>query len=80
MLFALIFLSQLKVKSEAINKIMFVLLIIKGIINETRIFLITKFFLQPNFETRSRMRINLYIMGQPFRMYIIMSIHTEILS
>ena len=80
MLFALIFLSQLKVKTEAINKIMFVLLIIKGIINETRIFLITKFFLQPNFETRSRMRINLYIMGQPFRMYIIMSIHTEILS
>ena len=79
MLVVLIFLSQLKVKTEAINKIMLELLIVNGIIVAIRIFLIKKVLLQPNFETRSRLHINLYIMDYPFRMYIIISIHTDII-
>ena len=66
MLVVLIFLSQLKVKTEAINKIMLELLIVNGIIVAIRIFLIKKVSLQPNFETRSRLHIDLYIMGCPF--------------
>ena len=48
----LIFLSQLKVKTELISKIMLELLIINGIIVAIRIFLIKEVLLQPNFETR----------------------------
>ena len=66
MLVVLIFLSQLKVKTEAINKIMLGLLIVNGIITAIRIFLIKKVSFQPNFETRSRLHIDLYIMGCPF--------------
>ena len=79
MLVVLIFLSQLKVKTEAINKIMLELLIVNGIIVAIRIFLIKKVSLQPNFETRSRLHINLYIMGRPFSMYIIISMHTNLI-
>ena len=53
---------QLKVKTEAIKKIMLELLIKNRIIIAIRIFLIKKVLLQPNFETRSRLNINLYIM------------------
>ena len=80
MLVVLIFLLQLKVKTEAINKIMLELLIVNGIIVSIRIFLIKKVSLQLNFETRSRLHINLYIMGHPFSMCIIISMHTEILQ
>ena len=79
MLVVLIFLSQLKVKTEAINKIMLELLIVNGIIVAIRIFLIKKVSLQPNFETRSRLHINLYIMGYHFSMYIISSIHADLI-
>ena len=73
MLVVLIFLSQLKAKTEAINKIMSELLIVNGIIVAIRIFLIKKVSLQQNFETRSRLHVNLYIMGRPFSMYTIIS-------
>ena len=66
MLVVLIFLSQLKVKTEAINKIMLGLLIVNGIIVAIRIFLIKKVSFQSNFETRSSLHIDLYIMGCPF--------------
>ena len=79
MFVVLIFLLQLKVKTEAINKIMLELLIVNGIIVAIRIFLIKKVSLQPNFETRSRLHINLYIMGRPFSMYIIISIYTDLI-
>ena len=79
MLVVLIFLSQLKVKTEAINKIMLELLIVNGIIVAIRIFLIKKVSLQPNFETRSRLHINLYIMGRPSSMYIIISMYTDLI-
>ena len=78
MLAVLIFLSQVKVKTEAINKIMLELLIVNGIIVAIRIFLIKKVSLQPNFETKSRLYINLYIMGRPFSMYIIISMYTDL--
>ena len=42
--------------------------------------LIKEILLQPNFETRSRLHINLYMMGRPFGMYAIIRMHTEILS
>ena len=67
-----------KVKSEATNKIMLELLIVNGCIVVIRIFLFKKNSLQPNSETRSRLYINLYIMGRPFSMYIIISMHTQI--
>ena len=70
MLVVLIFLLQLKIKTVAIKKIMLELLITNGIIVAIRIFLIKKVLLQPNFETRPRLHINLYIMGRPFSMYI----------
>ena len=76
----LIFLSQLKVKTKVINKIMLKLLIINGIIVAIRIFLIKEVLLQPNFETRSRLHINLCIMGHSFSKYIFISMHTEVLS
>ena len=79
MLVVLIFLSQLKVKTEAINKIMLELLIVNGIIVAIRIFFIKKVLLQPNFETRSRLHINLYIMGRPSSMYIIISMYTDLI-
>ena len=79
MLVVLIFLSQLKVKTEAINKIMLELLLANGIIVAIRIFLIKKVLPQPNFETRSGLHINLYIMGCPFSMYIIISMHTDVI-
>ena len=79
MLVVLIILSQLKVKTEAINKIMLELLIVNGIIVAIRIFLIKKVSLQPNFETRSRLHINLYIMGRPSSMYIIISMYTDLI-
>ena len=79
MLVVLIFLSQLKAKTEAINKIMSELLIVNGIIVAIRIFLIKKVSLQPNFETRSRLHINLYIMGRPSSMYIIISMYTDLI-
>ena len=79
MLVVLIFLLQLKAKTEAINKIMLELIIVNGIIVAMRIFLIKKVSLQPNFETRSRLHINLYIMGCPFGMYIIVSMHTDLI-
>ena len=74
------FLSQLKVKAEAINKIMLELVIINRVIVTIRILLIKKVLLQPNFETRSRLHMNFCIMGRPFSMYIVISIRTEILS
>ena len=77
MLVFLIFLSQLKVKTEAINKIVLELLIVNGII--VAIFLIKKVLLQPNFETRSKLHINLYIKGPPFSMCIIISMHTDLI-
>ena len=79
MLVVLIFLSQLKVKTEAINKIMLELLIVNEIIVAITIFLIKKVSLQPNFETRSRLHINLYIMGRPSSMYIIISMYTDLI-
>ena len=79
MLVFLIFLSQLKVKTETINKIMLELLIVNRTIVAIRIFLIKKVSLQPNFETKSRLHINLYIMGRPFSMYIIISMHTDLI-
>ena len=79
MFVVLIFLSQLKVETEAINKIMFELLIVNGIIVAIRIFLIKNFSLQPNFETRSRLHIDLSIMGRPFSMYIIISMDTYLI-
>ena len=36
--------------------------------------------LQPNFETRSRLHINLFVMRHPFSMYIIITMRAEILS
>ena len=78
MLVVLIFLSQLKVKTEPISK-MLELLIVNGIMVAITIFLIKKVSLQPNFETRSRLHTDLYIMGRPFSIYIIISMHTEIL-
>ena len=79
MLVVLIFLSQLNVKTEAINKITLQLLIVNGIIVAIRIFLIKKVSLQPNFETKSRLHIKLYIMGCPFGMYIIISMRTDLI-
>ena len=79
MLVVLIFSLQLKVKTEAINKIMLELLIVNGIIVAIRIFLIKKVSLQQNFETRSRLHVNLYTMGRPFSMYIIISIYTDLI-
>ena len=79
MLVVFLFSSQLKVKTEAINKIMLELLVVNRIIVAIRIFLIKKVLLQPNFETRSRLHINLYIMGCPFSMYIIISMHTDLI-
>ena len=49
MLVVLILLLQLKIKTEAIKKIMLELLITNGIIVAIRIFLIKKVLLQPNF-------------------------------
>ena len=79
MLVVLIFLSQLKVKTEAINKIMLELLIVNGIIVAIGIFLIKNVLLQPNFETRPILHINLYIMGRLFSMYIIINMHTDLI-
>ena len=45
-----------------------------------RWFLIKNVLLQPNFETISRLHINLYIMGRPFSMWTIIGLYTEILS
>ena len=41
------------------------------IIVTVKIFHIKKVLLQSNFETRSKLHINLYIMGHPFCMHII---------
>ena len=79
MFLVFLFSSQLKVKTEAINKIMLELLLANGIIVAIRIFLIKKVLPQPNFETKSRLHINLYIMGCPFSMYIIISMHTDVI-
>ena len=80
MLVVLIFLSQPKVKTEEINKIMLELLTIIGIIVAIRIFLYKKVSLQPNFETISKVLININIMDRTFSIYIIIRMHTEILS
>ena len=47
---------------------------------QSKFFLSKKFLLQPNFETRSRLHIYLYIMGHTFSMYTVTNISTEILS
>ena len=79
MLIVVIFLSQLKVKTETINKMMLEIQIVNGIIVAIRISLIKKVSLQPSFETRSKLHINIYIMGRPFSMYIIISMHTDLI-
>ena len=56
------------------------LVIINGIIVAIRIFLIKKVSLQPNFKTRSRLHIKIYVMGRPFNMCITISIRKETLS
>ena len=56
------------------------LVIINGIIVAIRIFLIKKVSLQPNFKTRSRLHIKIYVTGRPFSMYITISMRKETLS
>ena len=46
---------------------------------QSKSFLSKKFYFNQNFETRSRLHINFYIMGHPFNMYTIISMYTEIL-
>ena len=50
-----------------------------GLLLQSKSFLSKKFCFNQNFETRSRLYINFYIMGHPFNMYTIISMYTEIL-
>ena len=50
-----------------------------GIHLQSKSILIKKVLLQPNFETRSRMHINLCTTSRPFSMYTCISMYTEIL-
>ena len=46
---------------------------------QSKSFLSKKLCFNQNFEIRSRLHINFYIMGYPFNMYTIISMYTEIL-
>ena len=50
-----------------------------GLELQSKSFLSKKFYINQNFETRSRLHINLSIMGRPFNIYTIISMYTEIL-
>ena len=78
MLVVLIFLSQLKVKTEGTNKIMLELLIVNEIIVTIRI-LSETFRYNQVWKQDQDFQINLYIMGRPFSMYIIISMHTNLI-
>ena len=45
-----------------------------------KLFPIKKVLFQLDFDSRSRQQINLYILGRPFSMYIIISMYKVILS
>ena len=49
-----------------------------GLLLQSKSFLSKKFYFNQNFETRSRLQIDFYIMGHPFNMYTIISVYTEI--
>ena len=78
MLVVLIFLSQLKVKTEGTNKIMLELLIVNEIIVTIRI-LSEKFRYNQVWKQDQDFHVNLYIMGRPFSMYIIISMHKNLI-
>ena len=50
-----------------------------GLQLQSKYFLFKKFCFNQNFETISRLHINLNIMSRPFNMYTIISMNTEIL-
>ena len=72
---ALISLSYLKVKLNRSTKEFWINLIIVAI----KIFLIERFCFKQIFDTKSRLHINLSVMGHPFKMYTIISMYAEIL-
>ena len=50
-----------------------------GLVLQSNSFLSKIFYFNQNFETRSRLHKDFYIMGHPFNMYTIISMYTEIL-
>ena len=50
-----------------------------GLLLQSKSFSSKKSYFNQNFETRSRLHINFYIMGHSFNMYTIVSMYTEIL-
>ena len=67
-----------KVKTEGTNKIMLELLIVNEIIVTIRI-LSETFRYNQVWKQDQDFQINLYIMGRPFSMYIIISMHTNLI-
>ena len=47
---------------------------------QSKSFFSKKFCFNQNFETKSRLHIDFYIMGHPIKMYTIISMSIEILS
>ena len=72
---ALISLSYLKVKLNRSAKEFWINLIIVAI----KISLSERFCFNQIFDTKSRLHINLSVMGRPFKMYTIISMYAEIL-
>ena len=50
-----------------------------GLLLQPKSFLSKIVYFNQNFDARSRLHINFYIMGHPFNMYTIISMYTEIL-
>ena len=72
---ALISLSYLKVKLNRSAKEFWINLIIVAI----KISLSERFCFNEIFDTKSRLHINLSVMGRPFKMYTIISMYAEVL-